>query len=61
MRTQEKATGEPPIALSNQVNLQRSAKTSWVYLLYGLFSESQWRKLRNRRVPNGTHGGVRGQ
>ena len=39
---------------------QQSNSQPWLYDHGWLLSESL-RKLRNRRVPNGTHGGVRGR
>jgi hypothetical protein len=41
--------------------LERTIETNRLHILYRLLFQSIPRKLKNRRVPNGTHGGVGGQ
>ena len=43
------------------IHHHRPPSTSRLHLLFGLLSKGQWRKLRNRRVLNGMHGGVEGK
>ena len=40
---------------------QWPAKGIWLYLFHRLLQPNTLCKLRNRRVPDGTHGGVRGR
>ena len=43
------------------IGVQRKTVGSWLPLFDGLLSGCAETKLRNRRIPNGTYGGVRGQ
>jgi len=57
----EKATGVLPAArFSRQLFLTQSWRRA-VFSISVLTTNLSKRKLRNRRVPNGTHGGVRGR